>query len=135
MALIDVGITKEEVEASALPVPPAHYKMMYTGLLVDQVTKDIIWSTEKGGKMLKAKFQIVEHPDPKINGKQFIYNAAIGEFSFTDLEMSIPGFMVGSQVDNEAGIGTTVDVHVVMGKNTPRGDYSNKNNIKKIKRM
>lgn len=131
MALIDVGITKEEIEASALPLKPGSYKMMYTGLLQDPQTSGVLWPTKAGGKMVKAKLQVVDNPDPAANGKMFIYNATIGSFTFSDLVVAIPAIMQGSSIDDEAGFGAILSVQVVMGK----GEYANQNNIKKIKRV
>ena len=131
MALIDLGITKDEALAAGAQVGPGEYDAEYVGLLVDQVTGDVVWTSDvSGGKMLKPTFKVVNHPDPLTNGKRLpIYNAVAGSFSLSDFMEAIPEFWGPDGPDRERGIGTVVRVTVKFGK----GEYAERTQISKIR--
>jgi len=132
MALIDIGMTQEDVMESIRPLPTGTYEMVYQGLLA---TKDggYDWPTKAGGNMYKAKFVAIS-ADPKQHGKAVIINAMKGTFSFANLCKVIPGLISGTSVDTEAGIGTRINCTVEMKKytNPDTGVETETNDIKKM---
>jgi hypothetical protein len=131
MALIDLGITKDEGLAPGAQVPPGEYEAEYLGLLQNQEQGGVVFTSNSGNKMMKARFRVVNHADPLVNGKNLpIYNAVVGTFSFSDFMEAVPQFWARGQPDSEAGIGTVVKVKVSYGK----GDYAEQTSITKLKR-
>ena len=133
MALIDVGITRDEALAPGAQVPAGRYVAEYMGLLQNQEEGGVIFiSRNTGSKMVKARFRVVQHSDPLVCGKNLpIYNAVVGEFSFSNLIDAVPAFWGPSGPDSEAGIGTVVNAVVGPGK----GEYAEVNGIKNISRI
>jgi len=133
MALIDVGITRDEALAPGAQVATGEYEAEYLGLLQNQEEGGVIFTgRESGSKMVKARFRVVNHPDPQMKGKNLpIYNAVVGSFSFSDLVEAVPAFWGPQGPDSEAGIGTVVKVTVKFGK----GEYAETTGIAKIRKM
>lgn len=133
MALIDVGITRDEALAPGAQVPAGRYKAEYMGLLQNQEEGGVIFTSRNtGSKMVKARFRVVECLDLLVTGKNLpIYNAVVGEFSFSNLIDAVPAFWGPNGPDSEAGIGTVVNVVVGPGK----GEYAEMMGIKSISRV
>lgn len=133
MAIVDVGMTQEQVMASLEPLPAGPYTVVYKGLLKTE-EGEVLWPTRKGGRMIKAMFGVVD-PDPSKNGRGLIYPGTLGSFSFALLVKNLP-IMVGGGIDDEAGIGTELRVDVSVRKggvdaNTGR-EYEPSNQIDKF---
>jgi hypothetical protein len=115
MAIIEVGMTLEDAKKSVEPIPAAKYR----GTLVDWMkdSQGQVLQTTKNGKkkMLKPIFKIV-HEDPAVAGRQLIYNAVLGSFSFGELAAALPSVFVGRGIDTEAGKGIDVWLDVSIGE-------------------
>ena len=114
MAVIEIGMTLDDAQKSVQPIPPARYR----GILVDwykDSSGQVVTKTVKTKKnMVKPVFK-VQSPEPSYNGRQFIYNAVIGDFSFGELTAAIPTLMIGTGIDTEAALGTEVWLDVSIG--------------------
>lgn len=131
MGLIDLGITKDEALAAGAQVPAGKFKAQYLGLLKDPETGSAVWTSQKGSKMLKASFKIIEHQDPFLNGKRLpIYNAVAMQFSLSDLLEAVPSIWGPNGPDDMEGIGTVVWVTVKKGK----GDYEGQSQVSKVEK-
>jgi hypothetical protein len=106
MAIVDIGMTQEQVLAAIAPAPAGRYRLVFKGFIKDK-DGSIKWPTKKGGEMYKAKFEVVS-PDPALAGKGIIYNAVRGAFTFATLVKLLP-IMTASGIDTEAAIGCEVE--------------------------
>ena len=114
MAIIEVGMTLDDAKKSVEPIPAAKYR----GTLVDWMKDkegNVLQKTRDGKKkMLKPVFKVV-HEDPSVAGRQLIYNAVVGSFSFGELAAALPQCFVGRGIDTEAGKGSDVWLDVSIG--------------------
>ena len=134
MGLIDLGITRDEGIAAGAQVPVGDYDVEYVGLIKAPTGGYVHIGKQKGSKMVKASFKVVNHPDPLINGKRCpIYNGVAGEFSLSDLMEAVPGFWPSGGVpggeDGSSGVGTIVHVTVKFGE----GEYAERTQISKLR--
>ena len=121
MAIVDIGMTQDDVEAAGAPAPEDDYLLTFEGFLLNEENRGdvnkpedpfILWPTKKGGKMVKAKF-IIESDDPKAAGKRLIYMGTIPNFSFINLCKALP-IMSETGIDDEKAIGRQIKAHVIV---------------------
>jgi hypothetical protein len=114
MAIIEVGMTLDDAKKSVEPIPAAKYR----GTLVDWMKDkegNVLQKTRDGKKkIIKPIFKVV-HEDPAVAGRQLIYNAVVGSFSFGELAAALPQCFVGRGIDTEAGKGSDVWLDVSIG--------------------
>jgi hypothetical protein len=111
MAIFDLPMTMEEIMAPVELPPSGHYVMIYEGLLKDDQGNPYFPTFDQKGQQVRARFRIVS-PDPVQNGRGLIYKGTLGQFTFTNLQKVVP-LMAGGQLDDEAGVGTQIEVDLV----------------------
>lgn len=114
MAIYDIGMTMEEVQASGeMEAPPdGDYRFRFEGLLKKDGSP--IFEAFGGGQTVLAKFMVVS-AEPSLAGKGIIYKGKLGNYKFSNLAKVIPGLMTQQGLDDEAGIGTEVAFTVTHG--------------------
>ena len=130
MAVYDLAMTMEEIMAPVELLSPGHYRMRYEGLLKDE-EGSIFWPTRAGAQSVKARFRTIS-PDPVQNGRGVIYQGILGQFSFANLQKCIPLIQNG-KIDDEAGVGTEIEVDITHRKVTIDGEERTFLGWKKIK--
>jgi len=130
VAIFTIGMTQEQVIAALEPIIPDHYRIRFEGFLKG-LDGSIFFSTQAGGKMVKARFSVVSNGTE--HGKSLVYLGVIGQFSFANLAKALP-IMTGSGIDDEAAIGTECEADVTLEEYTDRdGNEAKGNKIKKLK--
>jgi hypothetical protein len=130
VALIDIGVSEDDIKAANAPVPAGEYDAMFKEFYADKEHgASIIWPTKKGGRMTKVVFELTS-PDPAINRRTLFYNAVIGQFSFANLVKAYPMVMNGKSIDSEAPKGIPCKLVITEGINPKNGEANN--NIDKI---
>jgi hypothetical protein len=131
MAIIDVGMTQDEVMEAVNPAPEGDYLLTFEGFL-ENPEGEVLFTTKKGGKMAKAKFTI-NSTDPKADGKRLIYNGVVGSFSFANLCKALP-IMSGTGIDTEGAISRQIKGHVTIREyeNPETGEKTVSNDLSKM---
>jgi hypothetical protein len=132
MAVIDIGMSMEEVMAGGEMEEPADgdYRFRFEGLL--KKDGNAIFATKKGGKKVLAKLLVVS-PDPALASKGIIYTGVVGAFSLSNLARVIPGLMGPQGLDDEAGVGT--EFMMTVGTRTYKDEEGNDQEGRKFSKM
>ncbi len=135
MAIIDLGISQEQVMAALKPAPANRYRLTFEGFLRNPEGQDererYYFPTRAGGKMVKARFRVMDS-NPAAHGKTIIYSATVGSFSFAILCKVLP-VMTRMGLDTEKAIGRTIEADVTIREyDTNNGEKGKANEIVKM---
>lgn len=123
MAIVDIGMTMEEVLAAGEPISPGTKRFGLEKFLVNELDGSVFFTTKAGGKMVKALVRCID-PDPAQHGKSHIYQATIGAFTFANLCKALPGLMTNSGLDTEGMLGAEFMAEVSIQYSVKNDDGS-----------
>lgn len=89
MALIDMGITKEQAKAVLEPNPKGKYRLRFIGFLRKDQSKpnEVAMTDKNGNKYVVAKFKPLP---PAPNSNDILHNVGVASFTFGDFIEAYP---------------------------------------------